>query len=65
MDSPLVAIVILTCNQKKVTLDCLQSFEACHYEHKQIILVDNGSEDGVQAEVNQQFPNVELLPSHL
>lgn len=61
MNSPLVAIVILTCNQKQVTLDCLQSFAACHYENKQIILVDNGSEDGVQAAVNKQFPQVTVL----
>ncbi|MBU1233484.1 MAG: glycosyltransferase family 2 protein [Proteobacteria bacterium] len=61
MNSPLVAIVILTCNQKQVTLDCLQSFAACQYEKKQIILVDNGSEDGVQAEVNRLFPHVTVL----
>ncbi len=61
MNSPLVAIVILTCNQKQITLDCLQSFAACHYEPKQIVLVDNGSEDGVQAEVNKQFPQVTVL----
>ena len=61
MVSPLVAIVILTCNQKKVTLDCLHSFAACTYEHKQIILVDNGSADGVQAEVNRRFPQVIVL----
>ena len=61
MNSPLVAVVILTCNQKKVTLDCLQSFAACPYEHKQIILVDNGSEDGIQAAVNNEFPLVVVL----
>lgn len=61
MNSPLIAIVILTCNQKQVTLDCLQSFAACHYEPKQIVLVDNGSADGVQAEVNTQFPQVTVL----
>lgn len=61
MSSPLVAIIILTCNQKKVTLDCLESLAKCPYENKQIILVDNGSEDGVQGEVNQKFPYVIVL----
>ncbi len=61
MDSPLVVIVILTCNQKQVTLDCLHSFRECSYPNRQIILVDNGSEDGVEAEVNQKFPNVIVL----
>jgi len=61
MDSPLVVIVILTCNQKQVTLDCLHSFTDCSYPNKQIILVDNGSEDGVEKAVNQKFPDVKVL----
>ncbi len=61
MDSPLVAIVILTCNQKQVTLDCLNSFIDCPYRNKQILLVDNGSDDGVQETVNEQFPDVIVL----
>lgn len=61
MGSPPVVIVILTCNQKQVTLDCLQSFAYCPYPNKQIVLVDNGSEDGVEAEVAQQFPSVQVL----
>lgn len=61
MDSPLVVLVILTCNQKQVTLDCLHSFTDCSYPNKQIILVDNGSEDGVEKAVNQKFPDVKVL----
>ena len=61
MNSSLVVIVILTCNQKQVTLDCLNSFAKCSYPNKQILLVDNGSEDGVEAEVMQQFPGVRVL----
>jgi GT2 family glycosyltransferase len=61
MPAPLVAIIILTCNQKQVTLNCLESLSACTYENKQIILIDNGSEDGVNAEVNQKYPHVTVL----
>lgn len=61
MKAPLVAIVMLTCNQKQVTIDCLKSFENCSYTNLEIILVDNGSEDGVQDEVNKQFPHVTVL----
>ncbi len=61
MASPLVVLVILTCNQKQVTLDCLDSFTDCSYPNKQIVLVDNGSEDGVEAEVNRKFPSVIVL----
>lgn len=58
MNLPPVVIVALTCNQKKVTLDFLESLAACQYENQKTILVDNGSEDGVQQEVNKQFPQV-------
>ena len=61
MDSPRVAIVILTCNQKQVTLDCLNSFAECPYPNKQIQLVDNGSDDGVKEAVNKDFPDVIVL----
>ncbi len=61
MTSPLVAVVILTCNQKNLTLDCLASLCKCHYGNKVIILVDNGSEDGTQDEVCRQFPHVVVL----
>jgi GT2 family glycosyltransferase len=61
LGSPAVVIVILTWNQKKVTLDLLNSFVGCQYGNKQIILVDNGSEDGVQDEVIRNFPDVIVL----
>jgi GT2 family glycosyltransferase len=61
MDSSFVAIVILTCNQKQVTLDCLNSFTECSYQNKKILLIDNGSDDGVEEAVNQQFPDVVVL----
>jgi hypothetical protein len=61
MESPLVAIVILTCNQTQVTLECLHSFRMCGYHNKQIILVDNGSEDDVTGLVKQQFAEVIVL----
>ncbi len=61
MDYPLVVAVILSCNQKKVTLDCLASFSTSDYPNIQIILVDNGSTDNVAEEVQQRFPGVVVL----
>ncbi|HER63450.1 MAG TPA: glycosyltransferase family 2 protein [Desulfobacteraceae bacterium] len=58
---PLVAIIILTCNQKEVTLRCLESFARCTYGGKKIALVDNGSSDNVLDEVAARFPEVECL----
>lgn len=55
---PLVVFVILTCNQREMTLKCLASLEKCEYPEKKVILVDNGSADGTLQEVEAQFPEV-------
>ena len=60
---PLVAIVTLTCNQKEVTLQCLESLSACDYTNRKVVLVDNGSSDNVVAEVEKSFPDVTCLRS--
>jgi len=57
---PLV-IVILSCNQTEITLECLRSLEECSYTDKQIILVDNGSDDDVEGVVRQRFADVIVL----
>ncbi len=58
---PAVVLVILTCNQKEITLQCLESLFHCGYEKKQIVLVDNGSEDGTLGAVKAVFPAVHCL----
>jgi GT2 family glycosyltransferase len=58
---PLVAIVLLNWNGKTVTLDCLASLRAIHYERMRIVLVDNGSTDGSVEVIRRDYPEVELL----
>lgn len=58
---PFVVFVILSCNQKDVTLECLESVSQCDYTSKQIILVDNGSSDGTIEAINRAFPEVKCL----
>lgn len=58
---PLVVIIILTCNQKDMTLQCLASFEKCTYGNKKIVLVDNGSSDNVLDAVQASFPEIVCL----
>jgi GT2 family glycosyltransferase len=61
MQPPFVAVVILTCNQTKVTLDCLTSLQRCRYEHKRVILVDNGSEEDPREIVKKHFENITVI----
>lgn len=61
--SPLVAIVILTWNQRDLTLDCLASLAGMSYpsDRLQIVVVDNGSRDDTVTAVHERFPNVTVL----
>ena len=63
MSQPLVALIILTWNQRDLTLDCLASLVAMDYpaDKLQIIVVDNGSTDDTAAAVRERFPHVTVL----
>lgn len=60
---PKVTIIVLTWNQRDITLDCLQSLKALNYPVSQlrIIVVDNGSVDGTAQAVSDRFPSVLVL----
>ena len=60
---PLVAIIVLTWNQRDLTLDCLASLAEMDYpeDRLQVIVVDNGSRDGTAAAVRERYPHVTVL----
>lgn len=58
-----VAVVILTCDQKEVTLRCLSSFEEVDRDEVGILVWDNGSTDGTKAAIEERFPSVEVRRS--
>jgi len=60
---PQVAIIILTWNQRDVTLECLASIEELGYpaERLHIIVVDNGSADGTSQAIRQRYPSVTVI----
>ena len=58
---PLVYIILLTWNQRQDTLACLASLEQLTYPRFQILVVDNGSQDGTSEVIRRQFPAVDLL----
>jgi GT2 family glycosyltransferase len=60
---PSITIVLLTWNQKTLTLDCLQSLAKVDYPTEQlhIIVVDNGSTDNTAKAIRQAFRGVTVL----
>ncbi len=60
---PVVALIILTWNQRKLTLECLDSVASLDYpaDRLRILVVDNGSTDGTSQHVHMHHPGVILL----
>ncbi len=58
---PLISIVIPHYNGQHHLDTCLSSLRAQTYLHFEVLLVDNGSTDGTQTYVREQFPEVRLL----
>ena len=62
MKSPKVAIIILTCNQKRMLEEALESvIKKTNYKNYKIFLVDNGSKDRHDLMVKKKFPKVEVI----
>ncbi len=57
---PHVIIILLTWNEKKHTLQCLESLHNLSYPKYTILLVDNASSDGTVDAVRDMHPDVEI-----
>jgi len=58
---PKVAIVILNWNGRELTLRCLKTVTKLTYDPVQVLVVDNGSEDGSIDAIQAAFPQVSVL----
>lgn len=56
----LVLIVIVNCNQKIVTLSCLDSLRKSKYHNYTVLLIDNHSTDGSIEEIRKRFPDFKI-----
>lgn len=56
-----VAIIILTWNQRDLTLACLESLSHLDYSNHHIFIVDNGSQDATAETVRSRFPGVTVI----
>lgn len=58
---PLVSIVILNYKRREALVQCLGSAMSQDYPHLEIILVDNGSNDGIHDYVREHAPKIKLI----
>ena len=59
--APRVAIIILNWNGKEDTLECLASVRQILYSNFEIVVVDNGSDDGSPEAIAKLYPQVTLI----
>lgn len=61
----LTGIVIVNWNTYEITRQCIQSLLANIPKDVQIVLVDNGSEDGSGERLQDKFPSIHFIKNHL
>ena len=61
MKVPLVSVIVVTLNNKDWLLKSLKNLENQDYKNIEIILTDNGSNDGTREAVSKEFPQVILI----
>ena len=61
MTNPLVSILVVTWNRKKDILETVQSIYEQTYKNFEIIVVDNGSEDGTKDAISSFHPEIVLV----
>ena len=61
--TPHIKILILNWNGKNLLKPCLDSVTAIDYPNYSIMVIDNGSVDDSVKMVNENFPDVEMVPS--
>lgn len=59
---PKVVVVVLNWNQPQDTLQCLASLKSVAYRCLEVVVIDNGSQDGSTNIISRHFPEFALLP---
>ncbi|MGH9850400.1 MAG: glycosyltransferase family 2 protein, partial [Blastocatellia bacterium] len=58
---PLVYVIVLNYRMLSQTTECLKSLLQLSYRNYRIVVVDNGSGDGIESAVKSQFPAVTVI----
>ena len=61
MPAPKVYIIVLNYNRKDDTLDCLESLYRMKYPNFEVVMVDNGSNDGTALAVMEAYPHAHVI----
>ena len=61
MSQPSVYIIVLTYNSREVSRRCLQSLRGLTYPRRQVVVVDNGSKDGAEEVLREEFPEMTTI----
>ncbi len=59
---PLVSVIIVNWNGKHLLGECLDSLAAQRFKNFEVIVVDNGSQDGSAEYLRSQYPAVRTVP---
>lgn len=62
-----ISVVLVTYNRKEQILETIQKFVEQTYDEKEIVIVDNASEDGTAEAIRTKYPKIKLinLPENL
>lgn len=61
MSNPLVSYVVITRDRLAEVVECLANIEEQDYSRKEIVVVDNGSQDGTPDVLRERFPNAKVF----
>ena len=61
MEHPLVSVVVVCCNGLEITRQCLAGLFNQDYDPREIIVVDNGSQEDVQGMVTGAYPQFRFI----
>lgn len=57
----LISVIIITRNRQKDLIFTIEKYLSQNYEHKEIIVVDNASDDGTRETIPEMFPQIKYL----
>jgi len=58
---PLVSVIVVTLNNLHLLKKCLNSLQQQDYGNFEIIVVDNGSDQKIEASISKEYPTVTLI----